>query len=228
MNSRVLFSVWILLSSMFQNQAAAQISTADLLFGDRQFEQFLDDRIEPNRIVVPMELRNWIVRTFAIGNRGNRVYWEYDEPRSGGAAEHFFRHGEISSIAIRVTKSETYTSYDKLTCLVYEMFNLQQTLKTFKRDEELLRNRIIDSKIFARRCIKREYYAFMDTSALLNKVELRKLLNEKDTLAQSICDFKMPFDEFVESMEYSARNGGLDSILHFENMAEFFLESSIP
>jgi hypothetical protein len=54
---------------------AALDTSADLLFGERQLEQFLEDRIEQNRVIVSPEFYNWIKRAFANGNRGRSVSW---------------------------------------------------------------------------------------------------------------------------------------------------------
>lgn len=176
----------------------------NLLFGQRQVEQFICDRPDAGEIIKrePV-LRLLLIWYFAGELKGCRAYWDYREPTGGQPAEHLPSLSGYPAL-IRVSNKCGSSPIDKCTMLVFELMNLETD-----KEYQLLFNAPIEKRKsrddFAASCVRLEFAALKKTQLYFIAHPLAEANYKKNPYYSSVISSQADFSVYSRWLD------GLDS-----------------
>jgi hypothetical protein len=187
----------------------------DVSFGRRQIDQMLVDRPDMAGVVDDDDpVLVWIINGLNGERIGRRVYWN-DELPGGDAPSQFVPPHESYPPCICLRAGAEPSSVDKWACLVYELFNLENT----KEFDELLAKAIdgsLNGEAYARECANLEYNALIKAQKFFDEHPLRKAKPEVDTHYSRFWETPDTFEKYLA--QYHDADGT------FHNPGEYFKE----
>ncbi len=142
-------------------RSADRASSVTRAFGQRQFEQMLEDRPDMKEAIPSSHpVVAWVIDGFDGKRLGQRVHWSGYSPQSGRPAEHGRRYGSYPPYVSLSGGTET-TALDKWALVVYEMFNLENNGFESLNSEALAGS--LDADSYAEKCLELEFAAAQRT-----------------------------------------------------------------
>jgi hypothetical protein len=187
----------------------------DVSFGQRQIDQMLVDRPDMAGVLDEDDpVLVWIISGMNGERIGQRVYWNDDLPASGAPSE-FLPPYEYYPPHICLWAGVETSPIDKWACLVFELFNLENT-REFTDLQTKAMEGTLNGEAYARECANLEYNALIKARKFFDEHPLRKAKPEVDTHYGRFWDTPDTFEKYLA--EYYDPDGT------FHNPGEYFKE----
>jgi hypothetical protein len=169
---------------------------ADISFGRRQVDQMLADR--PDMIGILDEddpIFRWVVDSMNGARIGQRIYWNGNTPESGSAAEHASPYGGYPP-HICISGGTEITAHDRWACIVYELFNIENTSK-FEDAYNKAMAGTMDGDEYAYECARLEYVALIKAKEFFKMHPLPNARPGYYEEYEQITEAPATFDEYL-------------------------------
>jgi hypothetical protein len=166
-------------------------------FGHRQIDQMLADRPEMVGILRQDDpIFIWIVAGMNGDRIGQRIYWNAREPVSS-SAEHAPPYSDYPPY-VCISRHAGISGIDKWICLIYELFNIENT-KAFTDLHVQALNREINGEEYADGCAKLEYLALKEAKQFFIKNPFPHADRERNLVYAQVVDVPATWEEYMAS-----------------------------
>ena len=174
-------------------------------FGEKQLDRMLADRPSMRDVLSSDDpIHQLVVKRFTIGDRGQPVYWDPDNPFSGRPAEHNST-SFLGKASLRITNAEEIQGRDKWCMLVFELANLENAAQFESLDRSAFLGNISE-KDYSVQCVQLELDAVERMQAIFRQHPLPDANSESAPIYQAMMTMSSELDSYLAFLDSRDRS----------------------